>query len=38
MTDLSITDKNVENTIEVGRARWKIEMKDLIYKRMERLI
>ena len=25
MTDLPITDKNIENTIEVGRARWKIE-------------
>lgn len=25
ITDLPITDKNIENTIEVGRARWKIE-------------
>lgn len=25
MTDLPITDKNIENTVEVGRARWKIE-------------
>ena len=25
MTDLPITDKNIQNTVEVGRARWKIE-------------
>ena len=25
MTDLSITNKNIENTVEVGRSRWKIE-------------
>lgn len=25
MTDLSITDKNIEETIYIGRARWKIE-------------
>ena len=25
ITDLPVTDKNIENTVEVGRARWKIE-------------
>ena len=25
MTDLAITDKNVEKTINLGRKRWKIE-------------
>ena len=25
ITDLPITDKNIENTVEVGRSRWKIE-------------
>ena len=25
ITDLSITNKNIENTINVGRNRWKIE-------------
>ena len=25
MTDLPVTDKNIQETIEIGRARWKIE-------------
>lgn len=25
MTDLSISDKNIKETIEIGRKRWKIE-------------
>ena len=25
ITNLPITDKNIENTVEVGRSRWKIE-------------
>ena len=28
MTDLSITNKNIENSIFIGRKRWKIENED----------